>query len=262
MTEWIYGFRDRDVQRIARALRLSEGKPTDLTPPRSRPYRRAPAKLDVPFDACYLIDEALPDDADAGTSMTNTEAAGSEQRLLLHLARPVKVAYVGYGAEILNLIIDEDVSVDWTKPSTFLPYNPVLGPRHWEARPITTDFAAAPTWNEVAAGTPTVEDLPSMSKRVTDSGEQFTEITVPADADSGTWTWRWSAEGIILSPVYSEGSAWTGKTIYGVELRSVEPVLRDGYLTAKSAWMKTLAVSGYSRLFPRGYAAAFPPTWV
>jgi len=113
---------------------------------------------------------------------------------------------------------------------------------HFELRPIVDDFdpnsgVSAPTWSEVAGGSPQVDNVTTTPD--TDSYANFwLRVTGSEDLrDDDTQDDRWSNEPIAHWPDGWTGSAWAGKTVYGFEMRAKVPKI-DG--VDATTWFKRL----------------------
>ena len=178
------------------------------------PFNEAEGITLVTFDGCCKIDEANADTAYADTKlMNNDEAAGNEERLLLHLTSAMIGNKNWYF--FLRHALEMTFGGNSTGPKWKIELNPIVEDFDWEGV-----GAGAPTWNDQ----PTLDDSDTyefsgpvypysigtvgVGHHAFVNGEEF-DMEILDHCICPTW-------------FVVEGDTWAGKTLYGIEIRVVD----------------------------------------
>lgn len=170
------------------------------------PFNNIATETAVYFDGCCRIDEANPTTAYADTrTMANDEAAGNEERLLLHLAEPVP------GNKAFYIFLRHALSMTFGGNSG--------GPK-WkiEVRAITEDF----DWEGTGAGAPTWNAQPTIDNT---NYYAFSGAVYPYEISNHSFVASDTLDVEILDhalhPAWFtvQGSGFPGLTVYGIEIR-------------------------------------------
>ena len=195
--------------------------------------------MHIRFDGTCRIDQASPGTSfpDA-TSMTNGQAAGSEERLLIHLAKPADLSKLSFASWALTTWLDFIIQAHAVGGVTS------VNAGHIEIRPVTSDFdftGTSITWNQYMALGPPVGDQIGGTRYMAwiqyeaslPLGHNFRLRTNVLDA-VGTQTEHWWT-------VYGGPST----SVYGIELQRVCQPTGAGYPTYSQYSVEDMTAHDY-----------------